>query len=109
MSERLDSDVVRLENQGDAVCPYRLKSVWRYADGDLKVNTLKIISKVNANNNSFQALVYDNSLKAVCLEDPCSVAHCGHQADCVVNEEEGKGVAAVCQCKDGFYGNPYER
>ena len=37
MSERLDSDVVRLENQGDAVCPYRLKSVWRYADGDLKV------------------------------------------------------------------------
>ena len=63
-----------------------------------------------------QALVYDTSLKAVCLEDPCSVAHCGHQAECVVDDDEQEGQeqeqkdkVAVCQCKQGFYGNPYER
>ena len=42
-------------------CPYYLKSLWRYADGDLN------------------ALVYDTTLKAACMSDPCSLAQCGHQ------------------------------
>ena len=61
VGEELGSEVVRLENQGDRMCPYYLKSMWRYADGDLN------------------ALVYDVSLRAACMSDPCSVAHCGHQ------------------------------
>ncbi len=61
VGEELGSEVVRLENQGDRMCPYYLKSMWRYADGDLN------------------ALVYDISLRAACMSDPCSVAHCGHQ------------------------------
>ena len=35
VGEQMGSEVVRLENQGDRMCPYYLKSVWRYADGDL--------------------------------------------------------------------------
>lgn len=46
VGEKLGSEVVRLENQGDRMCPYYLKSLWRYADGDLN------------------ALVYDTTLKA---------------------------------------------
>ena len=42
--------MVRLENQGDRICPYYLKSMWRYADGDLN------------------ALVYDVTLRAACME-----------------------------------------
>ena len=61
VGEKLGSEVVRLENQGDRFCPYYLKSLWRYADGDLN------------------ALVYDTSLRAVCMSDVCSVARCGHQ------------------------------
>ena len=30
VGERLGSEVVRLENQGDRMCPYYLKSLWRY-------------------------------------------------------------------------------
>ncbi len=48
VGERVGADVVRLENQGDDLCPYRMKSTWRFADGDVA------------------ALVYDLSLK-VCL------------------------------------------
>ena len=29
VGERLGSEVVRLENQGDRMCPYYLKSLWR--------------------------------------------------------------------------------
>ena len=65
MGERLGSEVVRLENQGDRMCPYYLKSLWRYADGDLN------------------ALVYDTTLKAACMSDPCSLAQCGHQVSFV--------------------------
>ena len=61
VGEKLGSEVVRLENQGDRFCPYYLKSLWRYADGDLN------------------ALVYDTSLRTVCMNDVCSVARCGHQ------------------------------
>ena len=43
--------MVRLENQGDAECPYRMKSLWRFADGDLN------------------ALVYDISMQ-VGTKDP---------------------------------------
>ena len=68
MSERPNADVVRLENQGDSFCPYRMKSAWRFADGDKN------------------ALFYDLSLKVVCLDDPCSVANCGHQAQCIQNK-----------------------
>ena len=63
IGERMGSEVVRLENQGDRFCPYYLKSLWRYADGDLN------------------ALIYDTSLRALCTSDPCSVAHCGHQVE----------------------------
>ena len=65
VGEKLGSEVVRLENQGDRFCPYYLKSLWRYADGDLN------------------ALVYDTSLRTVCMNDVCSVARCGHQV-CLV-------------------------
>ena len=50
MGERLGSEVVRIENQGDRVCPYYLKSMWRYADGDLN------------------ALVYDVTLRIACMD-----------------------------------------
>ena len=86
VGEKPNTEVVRLENQGDALCPYRLKSTWRFADGDLK------------------ALVYDDTLKVVCLEDACSVANCGHQAYCTKT-----GNNTVCECKPDFFGNPYER
>ena len=66
VGEKLGSEVVRLENQGDRFCPYYLKSLWRYADGDLN------------------ALVYDTSLRTVCMNDVCSVARCGHQVCLVV-------------------------
>ena len=49
IGERLGSEVVRIENQGDRICPYYLKSMWRYADGDLN------------------SLVYDTTLKISCL------------------------------------------
>ncbi len=99
VGERLNTDVVRLENQGDALCPYRMKSTWRFADGNLA------------------ALVYDLSLKVVCLDDPCSMAHCGHQARCVQEEVpvvngEGDGTLSnvtKCDCNPGFYGDPYDR
>ncbi len=104
-------DVVRLENQGDSFCPYRMKSMWRFADGDLN------------------ALVYDVSMQVVCLHDECSVANCGHRAKCVIGGEETqlasnatltdddtekkaaakKAKKARCKCQEGFYGNPYER
>jgi hypothetical protein len=71
IGERLGSEVVRLENQGDRMCPYYLKSLWRYADGDLN------------------ALVYDVTLRAACMIDPCSVAHCGHQARCILPPHSG--------------------
>ena len=64
----------------------RMKSAWRFADGDAN------------------ALFYDLTLKVVCLDDPCSVANCGHQARCLV-----KNNTASCECKDGFLGNAYER
>ena len=50
VGERLGSEVVRIENQGDRVCPYYLKSMWRYADGDLN------------------ALVYDVTLRIACMD-----------------------------------------
>ena len=86
MSEHLNTDVVRLENQADSNCPYHMKSLWRFADGDLN------------------ALVYDISLQIVCLEDSCSVANCGQRAKCV-----SEGNSTGCQCEEGFFGNPYER
>lgn len=86
VSEKLNTDVVRLENQGNHECPYRMKSLWRFADGDLN------------------ALVYDVSLQVVCLEDPCSVANCGQQAQC---QQEGNTTS--CVCNDGYYGDPYVR
>ena len=49
IGERLGSEVVRIENQGDRICPYYLKTMWRYADGDLN------------------SLVYDTTLKISCL------------------------------------------
>ena len=102
VSEKLNTDVVRLENQGDSLCPYRLKSLWRFADGDLN------------------ALVYDVSLQVVCLEDPCSVANCGHQAECVQEKiplqpnGANNGTALYesntrCVCNPGYEGNAYER
>ena len=45
VGETLGGEIVRLENQGDHPCPYYLKSIWRYADGELN------------------SLVYDISLK----------------------------------------------
>ena len=72
VGEKLGSEVVRLENQGDRFCPYYLKSLWRYADGDLN------------------ALVYDTSLRAVCMNDVCSVARCGHQVSKIVNKQLNK-------------------
>ena len=39
-------DVVRLENQGDAECPYRMKSLWRFADGDLNALVYDISMQV---------------------------------------------------------------
>ena len=86
VGETLGSDVVRLENQGDRVCPYFLKSLWRYADGELN------------------ALVYDVTLQIVCLTEPCSVANCGFQASCVEENNQTQ-----CQCNRGYIGNPYER
>lgn len=74
IGEHLGSEVVRLENQGDRMCPYYLKSLWRYADGDLN------------------ALVYDSTLKATCLSDPCSIATCGHQARCVLLDAQDPTV-----------------
>ncbi|TRY80119.1 hypothetical protein TCAL_14827 [Tigriopus californicus] len=86
VSEKLNTDVVRLENQGNHECPYRMKSLWRFADGDLN------------------ALVYDVSLQVVCLKDPCSVANCGQQAQCQLD-----GNTTSCICNEGYYGNPYVR
>ena len=36
VTETIQSDVVRLENQGDQFCPYSMKSLWRFADGNIK-------------------------------------------------------------------------
>ncbi len=95
VGERLGSEVVRLENQGDRLCPYYLKSLWRYADGDLN------------------ALVYDTTLKTICMSDPCSIAQCGHQARCVLLQpEEGSNsteLKASCECREGYKGDPYTR
>jgi len=103
VAERMHADVVRLENQGDGLCPYRLRSTWRFADGDLR------------------ALVYDDGLRVVCLSDACSVANCGHQAVCVEGKEDngeaedspetnvGAAINATCVCEQGFYGDPYDR
>ena len=38
--------MVRLENQGDAECPYRMKSLWRFADGDLNALVYDISMQV---------------------------------------------------------------
>ena len=76
VGEKLGSEVVRLENQGDRFCPYYLKSLWRYADGDLN------------------ALVYDTSLRTVCMNDVCSVARCGHQV-CFDKKKSFKMFGAI--------------
>ena len=75
-----------------------MRSTWRFADGNLA------------------ALVYDLSLKVVCLDDPCSMAHCGQQARCIQAEtatEAGGGGSSgnvtKCECNPGFYGDPYAR
>ena len=119
VGEKLGSEVVRLENQGDRFCPYYLKSLWRYADGDLN------------------ALVYDTSLRTVCMNDVCSVARCGHQvclflpqnppifwkiaskninifqAKCLLeNQETGDNSTspkARCECRKGYKGDAYSR
>jgi len=71
-------------NMGDGKCPYRLKSTWRYA------------------NNNY--MVLEDTLHFKCKSDPCSIARCGHNAQCSI-----QGGSGSCSCKAGYYGDPYER
>jgi len=76
-----------MQNSKDyPVCPYLLTTVWQYGDSEVG------------------GWVYDPSLKVTCPTHPCSIIKCGFRAECRVMGEQ-----AICQCRDGFSGDPYNR
>eukprot|EP00090_Calanus_glacialis_P020657 TRINITY_DN31854_c0_g1_i1.p1 TRINITY_DN31854_c0_g1~~TRINITY_DN31854_c0_g1_i1.p1 ORF type:complete len:998 (-),score=131.89 TRINITY_DN31854_c0_g1_i1:38-3031(-) len=76
-----------MQNSKDfPVCPYLLTTVWQYGDSEVG------------------GWVYDPSLKVTCPSHPCSIIKCGFRAECQV-----MGDQAICMCRDGFSGDPYNR
>ena len=76
-----------MQNSKDfPVCPYLLTTVWQYGDSEVG------------------GWVYDPSLKVTCPTHPCSIIKCGFRAECQV-----MGDQAICMCRSGFNGDPYNR
>eukprot|EP00092_Neocalanus_flemingeri_P105527 GFUD01135286.1.p1 GENE.GFUD01135286.1~~GFUD01135286.1.p1 ORF type:complete len:415 (-),score=38.97 GFUD01135286.1:208-1452(-) len=76
-----------MQNSKDfPVCPYLLSTVWQYGDSEVG------------------GWVYDPSLKVTCPTHPCSIIKCGFRAECQV-----MGDQAICMCKAGYSGDPYNR
>jgi len=76
-----------MQNSKDfPVCPYLLTTVWQYGDSEVG------------------GWVYDPSLKVTCPTHPCSIIKCGFRAECQV-----MGDQAICMCRNGFSGDPYNR